>query len=82
MEEKNKKVPLLEVRNVKKYFITKSGKGKKVVQALNGVSFCVYEGETFGLVGESGCGKTTVGRVINCLTAPTEGEFFSMERIC
>lgn len=66
--------PLLEVKGVKKYFVTKSGKGKKTVQALNGISFSVNKGETFGLVGESGCGKTTAGRVICCLTDPTEGE--------
>lgn len=41
---------------------------------MNGISFTVNKGETFGLVGESGCGKTTAGRVISCLTAPTEGE--------
>ena len=76
MEERKKDVPLLEVKGLKKYFVSKSGKAKKTVQALNGISFTIREGETFGLVGESGCGKTTAGRVISCLTEPTAGEVF------
>lgn len=55
---------LLEVKEIQKRFVVNSGNGKRVVNALNGVSFKVYKGETFGLVGESGCGKTTVGRTI------------------
>ena len=74
MGEGNKKVPLLEVKNLGKDFVSKGSKGKKTVHALSGISFTVYRGETFGLVGESGCGKTTAGRVINCLTKPTQGE--------
>ena len=74
MGEGNKKVPLLEVKNLGKDFVSKGSKGKKTVHALSGISFTVYKGETFGLVGESGCGKTTAGRVINCLTKPTQGE--------
>lgn len=76
MEERKKDVPLLEVKGLKKYFVSKSGKAKKTVQALNGISFTIREGETFGLVGESGCGKTTAGRVISCLTEPMAGEVF------
>ena len=72
--EKQELQPLLEVRGLKKDFVSKGAKRKKVVHALSGIDFTVRQGETFGLVGESGCGKTTVGRVICCLTEPTEGE--------
>ena len=72
--EKQELQPLLEVRGLKKDFVSKGAKGKKVVHAQSGIDFTVRQGETFGLVGESGCGKTTVGRVICCLTEPTEGE--------
>ncbi|MCS6796675.1 MAG: ABC transporter ATP-binding protein [Raineya sp.] len=71
--------PILEVRNLKKYFPVKT-KGifkKEVVEykkAVDDVSFNVYQGETLGLVGESGCGKTTLGRMILHLIPPTEGE--------
>ena len=68
--------PLLEVRGLTKEFVTKNSKGKKVVHALSGIDFAVNAGETFGLVGESGCGKTTVGRIICCLTEPTAGSVF------
>lgn len=66
---------LLEVESVKKYFPLKKGlMGFKLFnRAIDGVSFTVERGETFGLVGESGCGKTTLGRVILRLTPPTEG---------
>ncbi|MGG1679598.1 ABC transporter ATP-binding protein [Neobacillus sp. NRS-1170] len=68
--------PLLEVRNLKKFFpITNSlGRAKGQVKAVNDVSFDLYPGETFGLVGESGCGKSTTGRTILRLTEPTAGE--------
>ena len=69
--------PLLTVRGLKKYFPIKQGLLKKTVgyyKAVDGVSFEINEGETFGLVGESGCGKTTVGKSILCLTEPTDGE--------
>jgi len=62
---------LLEVKNLKKYF--RVGKGQ-ILKAIDGVSFFIREGETLGLVGESGCGKTTVGRVLVKLYDPTEGE--------
>ena len=68
--------PLLEVRNLKKYFPVEGGiLRRKVgeVKAVDDVSFVVREGETLGLVGESGCGKTTVGRTILRLEEPTAG---------
>ena len=67
---------ILELKNIKTYFpINKSlfGKAKDFVKAVDDVSFDVYEGETLGLVGESGCGKTTLGRTILRLIEPTGG---------
>ena len=68
---------LLEVRGLKKYFPIQKGFLRKVVgyvKAVDGVSFYIKEGETLGLVGESGCGKTTTGRVILRAIEPTDGE--------
>ena len=68
--------PLLEVRRLKKYFPVRSGLFSKVsawVKAVDDVSFAIRHRETFGLVGESGCGKTTVGRTILRLMEPTGG---------
>lgn len=67
---------LLEVSNLKTYFVTKRnffGKIKQYYKAVDDVSFIVFKGETLGLVGESGCGKTTLGRSILRLIEPTEG---------
>lgn len=67
---------LMEVRNLKKYFPVRTGVLQRVsawVQAVDDVSFSVREGETLGLVGESGCGKTTIGRTVLRLTEPTSG---------
>lgn len=69
--------PLLQVEDLKKYFFVKQGalsRSHSCVRALDGVSFSVRRGETFGLVGESGCGKTTAGRVILRLAEPTSGK--------
>lgn len=70
------KQPLLEVRNLKKYFPVRSqlGRTSAYVKAVDDVSFTMYEGETYGLVGESGCGKSTTGRTILRLLEPTSGE--------
>ncbi|MEE0095025.1 MAG: oligopeptide/dipeptide ABC transporter ATP-binding protein [Oscillospiraceae bacterium] len=65
------KKPLVQVKNLKKYFNTGH---KEVVKALDNVSFDIYEGETVGLVGESGCGKTTCGRLILGLYDKTDGQ--------
>ena len=68
---------LLEVRNLKKHFPLKKtlfGKPQSWVKAVDDVSFTVRKGETLGLVGESGCGKTTLGRVILRLLTATDGE--------
>ena len=67
---------LLEVENLKKYFPVKKGILSRTVgevRAVDGVSFTIKRGETLGLVGESGCGKTTVGRSILRLIEPTAG---------
>ena len=67
--------PLLQVENLKKYFHAgrKNG-GKSLVRAVDGVSFPLARGETLGIVGESGCGKTTLGRTILRLLEPDGGE--------
>lgn len=70
---------LLEVRELKKYFPIRGGVFGKVlgyVYAVDGVNFSIRIGETLGLVGESGCGKTTVGRCILRLIEPTAGEIY------
>lgn len=70
---------LLEVRGLKKYFPVKKGVFRKTVgwlQAVDGVSFQIDRGETLGLVGESGCGKSTIGKCILRLVEPTEGDIF------
>ena len=68
---------LLEVKNLKKYFPVKAGIFKRTVahvKAVDDISFSIKEGETLGLVGESGCGKSTAGRTILRLLEATEGE--------
>jgi oligopeptide transport system ATP-binding protein len=71
--------PLLDIQNLKKYFPVKGPLGsiggvKGQVKAIDDVSLQLYEGETYGLVGESGCGKSTLGRTILRLTEPTDGK--------
>lgn len=69
--------PLLEVKDLKKYFPIKGGILSKTighVQAVDGISFQLFPGETVGLVGESGCGKSTAARTILRLIEPTSGE--------
>jgi oligopeptide/dipeptide ABC transporter ATP-binding protein len=68
---------LLEVKNLQKHYPIRKGLLSRIsnyVYAVDGVSFSIYEGETLGLVGESGCGKSTVGRTILKLIDPTAGE--------
>ena len=76
-------LPLLEVRDLKQHFPIRSSWGKpKMLKAVDGVSFAINKGETLGLVGESGCGKTTVGRSLLHLYTPTSGEvLFNGERV-
>ena len=62
--------PILEVKNLKKYFKTARG----MVHAVDDVSFSINRGETLGIVGESGCGKTTTGRCILRLVEPNSGQ--------
>ncbi len=66
--------PLLEVKDLKKHYPIRKGLFGRVsgqVHAVDGVSFTIGEGETLGLVGESGCGKSTVGRTVLKLIDPT-----------
>ena len=69
-------MPLLEVRNLVKHYGARAmlGRSAPPVRAVDGVSFTLGRGETLGLVGESGCGKTTVGRTIIRLQEPTSGQ--------
>ena len=71
----DKKEYLIEVKDLKQYFPIKTGLFKSLpLKAVDGVSFAIRPGETLGLVGESGCGKTTVGRSLLRLYKPTAGE--------
>ena len=70
---------LLQVENLKKYFPIKKGLVKRTsgnVKAVDGVSFNIQRGQILGIVGESGCGKSTMGRTILRLLPPTGGEVF------
>lgn len=81
--KKEKRKVLVEVKNLTKYFPVRSGLFRKVsnwVKAVDDVSFFIYEGESFGLVGESGCGKTTVGRTILRLIPATSGSVHFEDR--
>jgi len=77
MKRKNNNIDynqkVLEVRDLRQYFKVGSGKNRLLVKAVDGISFDIYKREVFGLVGESGCGKTTTGRTIIKLYEPTDG---------
>ena len=68
---------LVEALNIKKYFPTQGG---RLVKAVDDISFAVKAGETLGMVGESGCGKSTIGRVILNLIAPSDGQLMFEDR--
>lgn len=71
-----KETPLLEVKNLQKAFTVKKGffGNAKQLRAVDGISFAIQKGETFSLVGESGCGKSTTGRLVTRLLTPNAGE--------
>ena len=83
--ENGENTPLLEVKNLKKYFVVDTsffGKPLKYLHAVDNVSFKIEKGKTLGIVGESGCGKTTMGRTILRLHDVTGGEvWFKGEKI-
>lgn len=77
--DQKRKIPLIKVENLKKYYAVKGGVVTHTtahVKAVDGVNFSILEGETLGLVGESGCGKSTIGRALVGLEKPTEGKIF------
>ena len=77
MSEIKNNAPLIEVKDLKQYFNINMGMFRtKPLKAVDGVSFHINKGETLGLVGESGCGKTTVGRTLLHLYKPTAGEIY------
>ena len=65
---------LLKVEHLKQYFTVQQGFKKTLLKAVDDISFAIKPGETLGLVGESGCGKTTVGRTLLRLYEPTAGK--------
>lgn len=74
---------LLEVKNLRKYFYLPKGvfgASKGVIRAVDGIDFYIRRGETLGLVGESGCGKTTIAKLILGLVEPTSGDVFFERR--
>lgn len=84
MSSVNGKEVLVEVRDLKKHFPIYRGVLRRqvgAVQAVDGVTFDIYKGETLGLVGESGCGKSTTGRTILQLLEPTSGEVVFQDKV-
>lgn len=76
MSDAGNRTPLMKVEGLKKYYPVSGStirKNKPVIHAVDGVDFEIYEGETLGIVGESGCGKSTIGRQIVALEKPTSG---------
>jgi len=74
---------LIRVENLKKYFELGGGffsRSKEVVKAVDGLNFTIFSGETLGIVGESGCGKSTTGRLLMRLLEPTQGDIFYKEK--
>jgi oligopeptide transport system ATP-binding protein len=84
MSDVNGNEALVKVRNLKKYFPIHRGVLRRqvgAVQAVDGITFDIYKGETLGLVGESGCGKSTTGRTILQLLEATDGEVIFQDRV-
>ena len=72
----NNREEILKVENLKHYFVSGRGKNRIVVKAVDDISFSIFKGEVFSLVGESGCGKTTTGRAIIKLYNATGGNVY------
>ena len=70
---------LLRANGIKMYF---KGKNHSIIKANDDISLCIYEGEVLGIVGESGCGKSTFGRTLLCLYQATEGEIIYYPKEC
>lgn len=78
-----KKEPLVSLENIKKYFPVEGQllrRNKKVIKAVDGINLKIYPGETVGLVGESGCGKSTTGRILSGLSTPTKGTVYFKDK--
>lgn len=75
------KQPILDVRNLKMHFTSGRGRNKIVTKAVDVISFQIFKGETFGLLGEGGCSKTTMGRTIIRLYNPSDGEIFFNDKL-